>query len=76
MEWTDWLRLAALLSMAYGAYETFKRSPKPFSYEGRKYYPLPDGRFCTRWGKIVKDSALEQALRERVESDGVRRGDP
>lgn len=64
MDWVDWLRVIALLGMAYGAYVNFKRRPKPFRHEGRVYYPLADGRFCTRWGRIVKDEALERALRE------------
>ncbi len=63
MDGYDWLRAAALVAMCYGVYVQLKRRPKPFVHAGRRYYPLPDGRFCTRWGRIVQDPQLEAALR-------------
>lgn len=66
--WADGLRLLVVIGMGYGAYVNFKRRPRPFRYEGRACYPLPDGRFCTRWGRIIRDPQLEEALRQAMTS--------
>lgn len=61
---TGWtvMRVLALLAMAWGAWSTFRKAPRAFAFEGRKYYSLPDGRFCTRWGRIITDGALHERL--------------
>lgn len=56
------LRAIALVAMAYGAWANFRKAPRGFTFEGRTYYPLPDGRFCTRWGRIITDPALHARL--------------
>ena len=63
MDTYDWLRAAALAATCYWAYVQFKRRPKPLRHAGRKYYPMPGGRFCTGWGRVVRDPELEAALR-------------
>ena len=66
----DVLRAAALVAMAWGAYASFRSRPRGFRHAGRLYYPLPDGRFCTRFGRIVTDAALVAELRAAQPSDG------
>ncbi len=62
----DWVRVLALAGMAWGAWVNFRKRPRGLRYEGKLYYPLPDGRFCSRWGLIVTDPALTEALAARV----------
>lgn len=68
MDWYLWLKLAVVLTMLWGAYVSFRSRPKPFRHEGKVYYPMPDGRFCTRWGRIIRDPALLVALAEAHEA--------
>lgn len=63
MELADWLRLAVVFSLAYGAWTSWKRLPTPVRLNGRRYYPQPDGSFCTLWGRRVCDPALLAALK-------------
>jgi hypothetical protein len=66
--WIDGLRLLAVLGVAYGAWQGIKNRPPPIRYNGKKYFPLADGRFANAWGLIVKDETVVarlQALREK-----------
>ena len=62
MDWYLWLKHAAFMTMLWGAYVSFRKRPRALRYGGKVYYPMPDGRFCTRWGRIIRDPALLEAL--------------
>jgi hypothetical protein len=62
MDWLDVLRLLSAAGMAYGAWLSYKNLPPKFVHDGRTYYRNKDGRFSTRWGRLIKDPALIGAL--------------
>jgi hypothetical protein len=72
MDWEQWLRLLAIVAMAAGAWRAWKTMPKPVEFEGRKYYPLPDGGFRTAWGRRIKDPAILAALAPAVPAEPVQ----
>jgi hypothetical protein len=70
MDWTDWLRLAAIIGMGLGAYRAFKALGQPFRFEGKTYRRNADGAFTTRWGLPVRDPALVARLAEAAGRQG------
>lgn len=60
--WVDGLRVISVIGLSYGAWRGWRNRPPSFLHEGRKYFRLPDGRFCSRWGRIVTDPAKVAAL--------------
>jgi hypothetical protein len=61
MDWSDVLRLLAIIGLAYGAWTTFKSLVK-VRHGGRTYYRQKDGSFSTAWGRRVRDPDLIAAL--------------
>lgn len=43
-----WLKVAALIFMALGAWRSFKAMGTPVRFEGRRWYRQPDGSY-RRW---------------------------
>jgi hypothetical protein len=58
LEWTDLFRLLFVVAMAYGAYQGFKRMGTPLRYNGKRYYPGPNGAFYNAWGILVRNPAI------------------
>jgi hypothetical protein len=67
-EWSDWLRLLGIIGLALGAYSTSTRRPVPMRFNGKRYYPGPDGSFYSYWGMRVKNKAVIDALTERAKT--------
>jgi hypothetical protein len=65
-EWSDLLRLLAIVGMAYGAYCGFKRMPTPLRYKGRRYYPMSSGGFMNIFGVRVKNPVILSELAKMV----------
>ena len=57
MEWSDVLRLFALVGVAHGAWPGFQRMPLRTMHNGKGYYSQEDGTFRSFWGRRVKDPA-------------------
>ncbi|MBX3592923.1 hypothetical protein [Sphingomonas sp.] len=60
--WVDALRLLSIVGLSYGAWQGWRRRPPALRHAGRAYYRLADGRYCTRWGRVVTDPATLAAL--------------
>ncbi len=62
MDWSDALRLLAVVGLAYGAWQGWRAMPRRIVVARRSYYRQPDGRFATTWGRRVRDPALAAEL--------------
>lgn len=69
MDWIDRLRLLALIGMACGAWEAYRKMPPGIRLDGRHHCRLPDGGFATIWGRRLKDPAITAEL-ERLSQAG------
>lgn len=61
--WIDGLRVLVVIGLAWGAYQGIKNRPPAVRHNGKKYYPLPDGRFASAWGIVAKDPVVIAALK-------------
>jgi hypothetical protein len=62
VDWVDVLRLLAIIGMAIGAWESYRKLPPKTVLNGKRYYRQPDGRFTSIWGRRVKDPAVAAEL--------------